>query len=81
MFDRQRCGEKCKSLIPCFNLIEVINDGRLVISFVDVTAKQNRSNSFWKVVERRVGGHRFERQRCCLIPHNNYNTSSRVVGS
>ena len=42
MFDRQRCGEKCKSLIPCFNLIEVINDGRLVISFVDVTTKQNR---------------------------------------
>ena len=24
-------------------------------------------------MERRVGGHRFDRQRCCLIPHNNYN--------
>ena len=25
---------------------------------------QNRYNSYWKLVERRVGGHRFDRQRC-----------------
>ena len=42
MYDMQMCNEKWKGVIPCFNLIEVINDGRLVISFVDVTTKQNR---------------------------------------
>ena len=35
MYDMQMC----KSVIPCFNLIKVINDGRLEISFVHVPAK------------------------------------------
>ena len=42
MFDRLRCGEKYKSLIPCFKLIEIIKHGSLVICFVDVPAKNEK---------------------------------------
>ena len=42
MYDMQMCNEKWKSVIACFNLIAIINDGRLVISFVDVPAKNTK---------------------------------------
>ena len=62
MYDMQMRNEKWKSVIACFNFIEIINDGRLVISLVDIPAKNENSN--WKVVRRRVGGGMYDRKRC-----------------
>ena len=42
MYHMQMSNEKWKSVIPCFNLIKIINDGRLVISFVDVPEKNSK---------------------------------------
>ena len=39
MYDMQMCNEKRKSVIQCFNFIEIINDSRLVISLFDKYAK------------------------------------------
>ena len=39
MFNRQRCGEKCKSLIAHFNYSKIVMGGWFLISFFDMPAK------------------------------------------
>ena len=42
-YERQSCSEKFVSVIPHFNLTEIIRDGWFVITFIQVSAKmQNR---------------------------------------
>ena len=42
MYDRQRYSEKWESVIPHFNLTEIIRDGLFVIWFIHVSAKNTK---------------------------------------
>ena len=66
MYDRQRCNEKWKSKFLRFNLIEIINDGWLVFSFVHMPGKT--ATPLKPLLEGgrgRLGRNMYDRQRCC----------------
>ena len=75
MYYRQMCNEKWESVIRCF---EIINDGWLVISFVNVPAIKPKPLK--PLLQGSGKKNMYDRQRCSesLIPHFNYSKIVRV---